>query len=390
MRLEELEGPDEELARHTIQYGKAIIPGRFGELPGEIVNSLFYNAVAKPYSLALVGVKQFAPATYEVGFLYAAAYSLNVTVEALIEQFKSMIYELGDSFFTLGGGEANKFDSAEDLVNALHETFVELMEFTTFTEDISLIPIVTDLIYLRFEICAILFDSVETSEIKMITTPFSNSQIVTASNGFQTICIFKTPNGYYPMAIINKRMYSKYPQLTRRIFRLKYESTEMEQGIKPIQDTVAETLIDIVKSEDIKHLSLASIKEFVAKKEYNYNLVTKLIGITDKCYAVILTAGKVPAPTIAALPLATGSRILDSTNLQIANPAPTRLESTSRQMESIRTQIHRCAPFGHGRNIYTDLFITSSRGWNPSNLRCQTGSEVLQGKYFESYRTTSI
>lgn len=80
-------------------------------------------------------------------------------------------------------------------------------------------------------------------------------------------------------------MYSKYPELTRRTFRVAYQASE---GVVPVPDTVAITVIDVIKSNEEKALSLAVIKEFVASKDSKYKIVNKLIGVSDTCYGVTL------------------------------------------------------------------------------------------------------
>lgn len=315
--IESLEGTTEEIARHSVQYGKIINHGRIGECHAIINNGLFYNAVQKPYAISLIGVRQYVPATHDAGFFFSLCYILNIFADNLVSEFIEVIKHLSNSFYTLGQSEANKFETADQLIQALYDTLITGEQFTAFTQDVNFIPIIIDLIYIRFGISVILM--VDTKSINQTaaqdfilhTTPTTNSQIIT-DNGelfgspnhksIEIAIIFKTPTGYYPFSIINKRMYSKYPELTRRTFKLTYESRE---GITPVPDTVAETIINVIKSNEEKTMSLAVIKEFVRsntksgggnkvagdkKSNINskYKITHKLIGVNDLCYGVVL------------------------------------------------------------------------------------------------------
>lgn len=290
-KIEEAEGTTEEIARHAVQYGKFISAGRIGECPALISNGLFYNAVAKPYSIALIGVRQYNPATADAGFFYSLCYILNVYSDRLVEDFIEVIKHLGESYYTLGQGEANKFSGADELIAALQETLITDEQFTAFTQDVSMIPIMIDLVYIRFGISVILvIDSRSMNpsaapDFILHTNPTTNSQLVTNKDSLELAIIFKTTIGYYPFAIVNKRMYSKYPELTRRTFKIAYSKSD---GVIPVPDAVAETVIDIIKSNEEKALSLAVIKDFVAASKGKYKIVNKLIGVSDTCYGVEL------------------------------------------------------------------------------------------------------
>jgi hypothetical protein len=285
-KISNIEGYKEGISRHTIQYGKVITQGRIGDPHPLINDSLFYNIVPRPYSIALVGVKQFVPATYDAGFIFALTYILDMDITRMILSFEEMIKEIKDTYFTLGQGEAAKFEDAAHLMNELRRTFLENEQITAFTEDVKLIPIVMDLIYLRFDVCCVMFDD-NNNNLNLYTTPFINAKLL-SSNSSGTAecgCIFKTAVGYYPLAIVNRRMYTKYPNLTRKVFKLKYDE-------KILPDNIVETIIDIIKTENGKYLSLGTIKDFISASNNKYSIYTKLIGIDDTCYGVILQAGK--------------------------------------------------------------------------------------------------
>jgi hypothetical protein len=318
-KIEEVEGMTEEIARHAVQYGKLISHGRIGECPALIANGLFYNSVAKPYFISLIGVRQHLPGTQDAGFFFSLCYILNIFSDKLVNEFKEVIKHLGESFYTLGQGEANKFDSADQLIVALHETLITGEQFTAFTQDVSLIPILIDLVYIRFGISLVLIvdnrtsstsrisyeginvnsqsertKSVSISDFVLHTTSTSNSQIITNPKSLELAIIFKTETGYYPFAIINKRMYSKYSELTRRTFRTHYD--DLAGDVKPIPDSIAETVIDVLRSYQEKSMSLATVKEFANAYHTKYKILHKLIGVNDTCYGVIFVHSSEKGP----------------------------------------------------------------------------------------------
>lgn len=311
--IEEAEGNMEEISRHAIQYGKNIAPGRIGECPNLISNGFFYNAISKPYTVSLIGVKQFLPGTDSAGFFYSISYILNVFSEKLIEAFIEVIKHLESTYYTLGNGEANKFETSNDLINALKETYILGEHFTAFTQDIDPIPILIDLVYIRFGVC--IAQIIDTKSINasnqqdfiLKTNMYINSQVLSQSHKqFECGIVFKTINGYYPFAIINKRMYSKYPELTRRVFKMEYE---VSGDIKPVQDSIAETISDIIKSNEKKILNLTAVKNFINSESKKYQLVTKLIGLEDLCYGVVIQFTKSKIQTY--IPVSYSSHYVD-------------------------------------------------------------------------------
>lgn len=115
------------MSRHVLSYGKAVPAGRISDLPREVAEGLFLDALPPPYCLQLVGVEQSAPAVPDAGYAYALAFAVGLgddTADEVLSELAELAAGMGDTYYALGGGAGAAFASGRDLAEAILSAFV--------------------------------------------------------------------------------------------------------------------------------------------------------------------------------------------------------------------------------------------------------------------------
>ena len=124
---------DTGASRHVLAYGKALDPGRLGELHPDAAEGLLLAVVSPsgakgpPYGAFAVGVPQSAPGVPEAGFAFALAFALAIgddTPADVLEDLAGAAADFGPTFVALGGGAGATFESPAALADEIRRAFV--------------------------------------------------------------------------------------------------------------------------------------------------------------------------------------------------------------------------------------------------------------------------
>jgi hypothetical protein len=203
-------------ARHILAYGKALAPGRLGELPREVSGGLFLDALPERRSALLaMGVPQTAPSVPNAGFAYALAQICagikkeeGGSVNGALEVLAATAADLGDNYLSLGDAAA-EFTSAADLAEAIRAAFIRQDPTPgPFSPGGAAADSWPDLLIALVQIAyhadpVILFDASGSGVIALETTAAVAASI-SAKRG-DIVIISVSPAGVYPAAIIGGR-----------------------------------------------------------------------------------------------------------------------------------------------------------------------------------------
>ena len=305
-------------ARHVLKYGKVVPIGRLSAIPPVIEKELLYGILPRPYTYRLVGVKQSIPATPTAGYFYSISESLQIPPGELARNLAGLVMKLRDNYYILDSGAAVVFPHAEDLADAIVETFAKKSKiFTEFS------PggkggeiwknIIRELVYILYGIEVIKFIQVG-EDFELEVSPVAVTILKNRELDF--IVLFQSGAGTYPMFAMDQKLYlqERGRGSARRIYMQSLETRKQENldtSANTITKTIANTtaeivadripdiIYDMVKSQFARVrppssvIDLTFILEFIKSNHGKiYTLNKKLINERNLCYGVMLTEKK--------------------------------------------------------------------------------------------------
>lgn len=290
------------MSRHVLAYGKEIQVGRISDIPIELKDGLFLNAVPQPYNLQLIGVEQSSPSVPDAGFAYALAYAIAIesdSIDKVLTELANLVIEMKDTYYALGNGGGAAFASARDLAAAIMNAFIlrdpNMSPFGPggFAVSIWRNILVELARYVYGVETVILADPTGTGSITIETSPESASSIigkrgcVNVLEQTHVVLLSTSPNGTYPIAALNHKLYLRVPlanrwMVMRRTFSFDKTNTDI------IADDVAEFIRDalVANSAPIALLDLNLIIRYSCSGKFK--IKTRLINMHNLCYGVIL------------------------------------------------------------------------------------------------------
>lgn len=310
-RAHEPLGDDESaMSRHVLAYGKVVPPGRIAEVPREVGEGLFLDALPRPYHLHLVGVEQSTPAVPEAGFAYALAFAAAIgdeTADEVLSELAAVAAAMGDTFHALGGGGGAAFASADDLAAAILGAFVR--------RDAGLSPlgpggaaagswrdILADLARHAYSIEVVaLTDESGAGAVTVEATPDAVAMIAAegllAATMPRVALIAVGPAGTYPVAALNHNLYPRIPppdrwMAARRAFSdaaIDLTAEEGADGPETITDRVFEVVRGVLAAPraGAPALDLGLVMRWM-RAGGDIKVETRLINLNNLCYGVLL------------------------------------------------------------------------------------------------------
>lgn len=210
---------DASTSRHVLTYGKAIPPGRIADVPREVSEGLFLDAMPEPYKLLLVGVEQTAPGVTDAGFAYSIAYIAgegDTSADDVLRDLANAAASMGDTYYALGGGAGARFESAGALSDAILGAFVRRdLDFSIFGPGGELAnewpEILAELVRYTYGIEIVrLVDADGTGSVSLEATA-SAAQELLGTPHVHVALVAVGPNGTYPLAALDPKFFLRAP-----------------------------------------------------------------------------------------------------------------------------------------------------------------------------------
>lgn len=297
-------------ARHVLAYGKALQPGRLGELPREVTGGLFLGSEAQ---LLAVGVPQATPGVPNAGFAFALARACDV--ENPLDQLAAAAAASSD-FFALGAGAA-AFPSAAALAAELRRAFIAQDPapgpFSPGGAAAADWPdLLTALARAAFGVeTIVLFDAAGTGVISLEATASSAVAITNAVEGARPpiIILLASPAGVYPVAAFGGR---RPP--TESLAGADWRFSEGS----PVAGALAAALAATRATRTPAHPNCALMVRFCAARR-EWKLSRRLANLRGQIYAVLLERNSHSG--FAYIPVAYSPAVVDGSSLEFG-PAP--------------------------------------------------------------------
>jgi hypothetical protein len=317
----------EELAmsRHVLTYGKAVPVGRISDLPREVCEGLFLDALPAPYRLQLVGVEQSAPAVPDAGFAYALAFAIGIgddSIDEVLGELAALAATMGDTYYALGGGGGAAFASGQDLATAILNAFVR--------RDADLSPlgpggiaadswhsILADLARHAYGVeVVILADPDGAGVVSVEAAPDAVAAITSvncqnASAPLRIALLSVGPAGTYPVAALNPKLFMKVAPASRwMVARRSFEfcngrdsgdgaDGDADGDAEAVIDRVADIIRGVIETNDscgshteqgAAALDLGLITRWGSSTapEPAFTVEARLANFHNMCYGVIL------------------------------------------------------------------------------------------------------
>jgi len=299
---------DDLPARHILAYGKALAPGRLGELPREVSGGLFLDALPeKRSSLLAVGVPQSALSSPNAGFAYALAQACAggynqadparaMTIDAALEALAVTAVNLGDNYLTLGDAAA-EFASAAALAEAIRATFIRQDSspgpFSPGGRAADNWPdLLIALVQLTFSADpVILFDAGGAGVVSLEATAGAAASIRAQKSPIMLISV--SPAGAYPAAIIGGQRRHPARLNTTLAADLLRDAQWFFEPKEKIATAVAAALASAKEIRNAPSLmGAAAVSQFCARPQSAWAVDTRLANLRGEVYAVILRGAK--------------------------------------------------------------------------------------------------
>jgi len=310
---------DSTFSRHILAYGKYVPLGRVAELPRELREGLFLDAMPPPYGVYQIGVEQSAPAVPDSGFVYSIAYVLGLgdtTADTVLEELAAAAASMPDTFYCLGDGAGALFTSAAELADAIRSAFIRrdtlLSPFGPGGAAADAVrPIFADLTRLVFGVEVVEF--VEEGGAVEAWAPAGTMASLGATHGTVAL-LMRCESGTNPLAGLNPKLFVRVPledrwMAARRTFDLE-GTVAAGQNDEFVVDTVAATVRDLLllgggssgsdsRQADSRQADYALITRWLDAASMP-PMVSRLINLHGLCYGVMVGEPAVYLPIRAS------------------------------------------------------------------------------------------
>lgn len=280
--------------RYIMNYGKFVTPGRICNLPENTIEPLLYENFTEGVSgmepqcedqnrYYIYGIEQNTPNIQNVGFITTLAFSLDLTLEALIQSLIKSINEDTSRFHMLLDGDIYKhFDSVKTLIAAIKDTFIGELA-TARNREIPWNEIFIDLAYYYLNILPIIFidRSIEVENIKLLVNGKISTKEQIMDPNYQTLLLIKKKRVFNPIIYLNSIVYFRSKLITAKLYK------HTDNVINILQKVIDFEQIKRHKSQERAEINLYTLDSFL-KSPYNkkYHLTAYFINNNNLCYYV--------------------------------------------------------------------------------------------------------
>jgi hypothetical protein len=311
------------MSRHVLSYGKAVPAGRISDLPREVAEGLFLDALPPPYRLQLVGVEQSAPSVPEAGYAYALAFAVGLgddTVDEVLSELAGLAAGMGDTYYALGGGAGAAFASGRDLAETILSAFVRrdpgLSPLGPGGAAASAWPdVLADLARHAYGVEVVVLDDPDgTGAVTVKAAPDAAAAISLAARGTaegpglaarpRIVLLAAGPSGTYPVAALNPKFYLRVAPAHRWMAARRSFSEAPPDAAAGDSDGEAKFAIDHV-AEIVRGVLEAGLRGAVGPRlgataldlglimrwvssEPAFTVETRLVNFHNMCYGVLL------------------------------------------------------------------------------------------------------
>jgi hypothetical protein len=276
--------------RYIMSYGKIIHPGRICNLPEQTIEPLLYESFSETGGLEpkcknkyyLYGIDQDIKYTKYVGYISTLAFSLDMTIDTLLNETITLLKKNALYFKTLLDGHILKyFKTIESLIDKIETTFL-----TDTLQNDKKIPwnlIFIDIAYYYFNIISIIFDDLSTQSNTYVSLQLTNKINNTHLQDvkYRSLFLVKKNKVYNPIYDINSTIFFKSKMIGKKLF------TFPDPLLNIIEKINEFSIIDFNKNEITLELLIKFIETLKINNDNGKYTITKyFINSHNLCYYV--------------------------------------------------------------------------------------------------------
>jgi hypothetical protein len=278
---------------YIMTYGKDLDAGRLSKLPENSMESLFYETFSMDYEkrasytstdgFFLYGVNQNTASLANVGFVYALAHALNMTVSQLTKTLIEKIKKQKNMFNILLNGKIHQYISNTDELIEKLSVFTQDSSVDFYESNIPWNKIFMGLAHSYMKVNTVLFQHKKnTSNVDLILPNGLEDESNYVIDGFSNIIILQKSDKYYPVYLINTTLFFKLGIIAEKT----YESSSGLMGV--IKCMVKKYLMTIqIEGKTYSKMNLIVLQAFLSSVQNKLFSVQKLfINHSNYCYAV--------------------------------------------------------------------------------------------------------
>ncbi len=282
-------------ARHIMDYGKNIDPGRLAKLPS-ILGGLLFDSIDYPNKFVILGVDQNTKDGVSSGLVNSIATCLDMSTADLVI---SLAKRIDDKMFgyIFKGRLPEHFESRSDFVDTMVEIFVKHRSFSV--GNVKWNKIFAELVYVCGFCGIFLFvdRSKDGVDINLdISVDFWNElENGNRPSGTKNIIVMRTLEKYYPIVGLSEDAYFKFGQIQSKSFAHGDRVSCVLEKLALHGQTNDQLLYNLKTVEDFwnqsdKKMSMADdpVNCKTSQHHSSDKIKMKYVNRSNKCYAILI------------------------------------------------------------------------------------------------------
>jgi hypothetical protein len=279
-------------SHYIASYGKNIEIGRISRLPENTLEPLFFDTYSPEGGIDqecttadgyyLLGIEQNTIHINDIGMLFCIAHSINMQIDAFLEEASKRIKKNPDKFRVLLDGDSGLyFNSNNELSEAVFSLNKESDLLPNNYYSVPWNELFMSIAYYHFGINVILFIDKQKEMIELVLPKGLKDPDEMFPDTHKNLIVLNRLNKYNPVYLFNTEIYKRTSIIDTRLFL-------NESGISAILKAVVRKSFYNQNYDKIKNnIDLTVLKDFA--KDNNITINKYYINYNNLCYGIVLS-----------------------------------------------------------------------------------------------------